>query len=556
MSVTEPSKPPSVLPSVLPSVPISVPPTSATNSAAVNGEGSFGIGAAASLINSGNGGGGGGGAAVVDDFYNFNNDNDDGNFYYDDYDNGTFEEDELWEEWQDEEAMAAAAEVEREREEKERREKEQQQQQGGGHGGGPRRRNIIMSQSPGSTQPLAVGAVVHQHPIGSDNSSLPSSIGQQQQQQQQQRWQGEEQNRGLTRLRKAGNAAGDRERQIDNLPNINEEEGGGGNRRAPAHQQQQQQQRQRHGPSVAAARFLDTEAQLSGDDSDGNEDGDLDGYESDFIDDGTQGADGIADREDGSGGGGGDGGGSQEGGSLATPRDHASLAAFHYRRLHEERNSPSPGSLLRRLQQARLGRRGGVAGGSVSNTPLPAGGIGYAGGLSAPYGSDDYDREDSFIDDGDDDEEGEGFDTPAGRDSHSDACGGCGECDGELLLCDACPAAFHLGCVGLREVPVGDWFCPICADSNTPQHLAHGGGIAPVAQPKNTKVAVPPPPAAAAGGLNKSTKPNMPKKPTQSRPRNPPPAAAQPPAAAGPPDCTALNNKRPLLDSDSDDDFA
>ncbi|XP_073144074.1 uncharacterized protein [Henckelia pumila] len=33
---------------------------------------------------------------------------------------------------------------------------------------------------------------------------------------------------------------------------------------------------------------------------------------------------------------------------------------------------------------------------------------------------------------------------------------------GELLLCDQCPSSFHAHCLGLKEVPDGDWFCPSC----------------------------------------------------------------------------------------------
>ncbi|CAH9073269.1 unnamed protein product [Cuscuta europaea] len=34
---------------------------------------------------------------------------------------------------------------------------------------------------------------------------------------------------------------------------------------------------------------------------------------------------------------------------------------------------------------------------------------------------------------------------------------------GELLLCDKCPSAFHTICLGLKEVPHGDWFCTFCS---------------------------------------------------------------------------------------------
>ncbi|XP_040991893.1 uncharacterized protein LOC121238885 isoform X1 [Juglans microcarpa x Juglans regia] len=33
---------------------------------------------------------------------------------------------------------------------------------------------------------------------------------------------------------------------------------------------------------------------------------------------------------------------------------------------------------------------------------------------------------------------------------------------GELILCDNCPSAFHTGCLNLKDVPDGDWFCPSC----------------------------------------------------------------------------------------------
>ncbi|XP_047326012.1 uncharacterized protein LOC124929654 [Impatiens glandulifera] len=33
---------------------------------------------------------------------------------------------------------------------------------------------------------------------------------------------------------------------------------------------------------------------------------------------------------------------------------------------------------------------------------------------------------------------------------------------GELLLCDKCPSSYHIDCLGLKNVPEGDWFCPTC----------------------------------------------------------------------------------------------
>ncbi|OMO68109.1 hypothetical protein COLO4_29891 [Corchorus olitorius] len=33
---------------------------------------------------------------------------------------------------------------------------------------------------------------------------------------------------------------------------------------------------------------------------------------------------------------------------------------------------------------------------------------------------------------------------------------------GELIVCEECPAAFHLKCIGLQQIPKGYWFCPSC----------------------------------------------------------------------------------------------
>jgi len=39
-------------------------------------------------------------------------------------------------------------------------------------------------------------------------------------------------------------------------------------------------------------------------------------------------------------------------------------------------------------------------------------------------------------------------------------CSICG-CGGDIVLCDRCPSAFHLSCLGLDRAD-GDWFCPTC----------------------------------------------------------------------------------------------
>lgn len=44
---------------------------------------------------------------------------------------------------------------------------------------------------------------------------------------------------------------------------------------------------------------------------------------------------------------------------------------------------------------------------------------------------------------------------------HEEQCRQCGR-GGDLLLCDGCPAAVHMRCVGLWKVPQKDWFCADC----------------------------------------------------------------------------------------------
>jgi len=45
--------------------------------------------------------------------------------------------------------------------------------------------------------------------------------------------------------------------------------------------------------------------------------------------------------------------------------------------------------------------------------------------------------------------------------NNDNVCSICGF-GGNLVLCDRCPSAFHLGCLCLDRVPDGDWFCPTC----------------------------------------------------------------------------------------------
>ena len=56
--------------------------------------------------------------------------------------------------------------------------------------------------------------------------------------------------------------------------------------------------------------------------------------------------------------------------------------------------------------------------------------------------------------------------TEACDENWADHCHECRneELGGELLCCDGCPIAVHLGCVsdGITEFPEGDWFCARC----------------------------------------------------------------------------------------------
>ncbi|XP_034687735.1 uncharacterized protein LOC117916041 isoform X2 [Vitis riparia] len=54
-----------------------------------------------------------------------------------------------------------------------------------------------------------------------------------------------------------------------------------------------------------------------------------------------------------------------------------------------------------------------------------------------------------------------------GKKSNGDQCNNddiCSVCHygGDLVLCDQCPSCFHQSCLGLKELPEGDWFCPSC----------------------------------------------------------------------------------------------
>ncbi|CAN1847123.1 Increased DNA methylation 1 [Linum perenne] len=44
---------------------------------------------------------------------------------------------------------------------------------------------------------------------------------------------------------------------------------------------------------------------------------------------------------------------------------------------------------------------------------------------------------------------------------NDDVCSFC-RSGGDLILCDQCPSSFHGSCLGMKDVPRGDWFCPSC----------------------------------------------------------------------------------------------
>ncbi|OIW14373.1 hypothetical protein TanjilG_15727 [Lupinus angustifolius] len=47
------------------------------------------------------------------------------------------------------------------------------------------------------------------------------------------------------------------------------------------------------------------------------------------------------------------------------------------------------------------------------------------------------------------------------EDKNDDICSVC-RYGGDIILCDKCPSAFHKECIGLKEIPDGQWYCPLC----------------------------------------------------------------------------------------------
>ena len=79
----------------------------------------------------------------------------------------------------------------------------------------------------------------------------------------------------------------------------------------------------------------------------------------------------------------------------------------------------------------------------------------------------------------------------AEEDGLDDYCAMCGQ-RGLLVACDACSNVYHLECVGLKEVPEGEWKCPHCV---RPAPLP---AAPPAAAASKAKAAVRPAPAASA----------------------------------------------------------
>lgn len=64
----------------------------------------------------------------------------------------------------------------------------------------------------------------------------------------------------------------------------------------------------------------------------------------------------------------------------------------------------------------------------------------------------------------DEEEEEEADEQGAGEgDDHNDQCAACGK-EGNLICCDTCPLVYHVRCAGLRRAPDGEWKCPECAN--------------------------------------------------------------------------------------------
>ena len=48
-------------------------------------------------------------------------------------------------------------------------------------------------------------------------------------------------------------------------------------------------------------------------------------------------------------------------------------------------------------------------------------------------------------------------------DMNEDMCYNC-HCNGDLVCCDGCTAAYHLSCANLFQAPENEWFCGRCRE--------------------------------------------------------------------------------------------
>ena len=168
--------------------------------------------------------------------------------------------------------------------------------------------------------------------------------------------------------------------------------------------------------NARVSKFLDLEADQSEDDDDEDEDEEPDASDlAGFIDDGTQ---------------------------PSSFLPGARYASRSVRTVHSA--TPEIPSPMAYFDAFLANNRRGVANVHIQDTP----------GL-ADQEADDSEYEDSFIVRDEDPD----IDTPASH--HHDECALCGA-DGELLLCDGCPQAFHLACLHMQSVPPGQWYCPLC----------------------------------------------------------------------------------------------
>ncbi|KAI3429818.1 hypothetical protein D9Q98_010131 [Chlorella vulgaris] len=320
--------------------------------------------------------------------------------------------------------------------------------------GGRRRMMVVDSQTPEwqvAAGPAAaargrLGATAWDQPLTESPASLPPSYFQQQ-----------AAGGNLRRLQKRGSAPA--VPPAESLQQQEQQQQAA--RQQPQGRQQQleaaqDRQRRREEARKRAARFVDCEAALSGDDASGD-DGEgcgEDGMLSGFIDDGTQ----------------------------APPS--TDCRAYQPPPLRLSGASPSPMAAFRGLMQRRrrqeewvqdtpgAERRGGHGRlGLEAIRQLPAG---YQDADQEDV-EEEYDLEDSFLA-----QESEALSETL---THEDHCAACGSDQGELLCCDACPSVYHTSCCGLAAVPTGNWYCPVCADGQTPD-----GGTRPGVHGKRKKL--------------------------------------------------------------------